>query len=55
MANTKYRLIQDSMSDLEDRVNDYLKRGWKPLGGPCKVYSTLGRDVFAQALIKEDT
>jgi len=52
----EYKVIQEnSVSDLEQKVNQYLKENWQLQGGVSVAYSSFygGSKIFyAQALIK---
>lgn len=40
---------------LKEKVNDFIEKGWKPLGGVSMTYDPEDDTIcFAQAMIKED-
>jgi hypothetical protein len=50
----KYQVITGySITDLEEKVNVCLKKGWKPIGG-VEVVKYDDSIVFMQAVIKSD-
>ena len=56
----QYLIIEeDKRSRLEKRINEYIKQGWRPVGGVsvCCAFSAGGgrqyNSVYTQAIIKE--
>jgi len=49
----KYQTITaESKNELDSDVGDYLKKGWRPLGGVSMSYNKYGSQRFAQAMVK---
>lgn len=48
-----YMLVTAEMYNLSKKVNELIKLGWKPLGGPSKAYGTMSKDVLVQAMVKD--
>ena len=58
----KYKILRgakDEISDLEQQVNEHIKKGWKPQGGVAiteETYPISGCKylIACQAMVKED-
>ena len=47
-------LSRNSESSIERLVNQYISRGWKPLGGIAVSTLSTGAEYYYQAMILED-
>lgn len=54
----KYTIISNNFSDyMADKVNEYIKKGWQPIGGICfqRDFNDLTKDIewyYQQAMVK---
>lgn len=50
----KYAVIEsESLPELISEVNEYIKRGWEPLGGISVIHEPIGDNYFHyQSIIK---
>jgi len=56
---SKYKILEmDDLVELENLVNEYMREGWRPLGGICFAINppmcSAHPMLYAQAIIKID-
>ncbi|MDT9683456.1 DUF1737 domain-containing protein [Streptomyces sp. TRM76323] len=50
MALVEYKVVREEyIHELEESVDEYLKKGWKPVGG-----ATVRFNAYMQTLVRED-
>lgn len=51
----RYKIVKaESCYELEEKVDDMIKHGWKLQGGVSFVYHSSFRETWAQAMKKDD-
>jgi len=51
----EYKIVEGTIDELEDKVNDLIKEGWKPQGGVSPdVHLSRLKDAFKSAIKDED-
>lgn len=52
---SKYTIVNGkSDTDLIDAVNQFIKREWRPIGGPFPAVNQHGESILFQAMVHSD-